>query len=99
MPSRHTSPKRGALVLLAAGLAAVAFGLVALPLTTAYTTGKSLERVTPFVTDSGPVEEAVSLPESASTGWWATVQDDISRSEYRVTWQDRTYLPDLPAAF
>ena len=27
------------------------------------------------------------------------MQGDIGRSEYRVTWQDHTYLPDLPAAF
>ena len=41
--------------------------------------------------------KAVSLPGGASVGWWAAVQEDIGRSEYQVTWQDRTHLPDLPA--
>jgi hypothetical protein len=31
--------------------------------------------------------------------WWSIVQEDIRRSEYHVTWQDTTYLPDLPAAY
>ena len=59
----------------------------------------SHEQVTPSVTQSGQAEVAVSLPEGVSTGWWAAAQEDISRSEYQVTWQDRTYLPDLPAAY
>ena len=46
-----------------------------------------------------PPGEAVSLPEGASAGWWASVQGDIGRSEYQVTWQDHTYLPDLPSAY
>jgi hypothetical protein len=32
-------------------------------------------------------------------GWLSAVQDNIRRAEYDVTWQDRTYLPDLPAAY
>ncbi len=43
--------------------------------------------------------QAVSLPDGASTGWWAAVQDNIRESEYHVTWQDHTYLPDLAAAY
>ena len=60
-------------------------------------TDHSLERVTPSVTQPGQVGEAVSLPQGATAGWWASVERDISRSEYQVTWQDRTNLPDLPA--
>jgi len=31
--------------------------------------------------------------------WWAQVQEDISRSEYHVTWQKRTSLANLPEAY
>ena len=46
-----------------------------------------------------PDGDAVVLPEVASAGWWATAQEDIRHSEYHVTWQDSTYLPDVPAAY
>ena len=60
---------------------------------------RSLMQATPPVTQPGRSEEAVSLPEGVSAGWWATVQGDINKSEYRVMWQHHTYLPDLPAAY
>ncbi len=31
--------------------------------------------------------------------WWSTVQEDIRRSEYQITWQEQTYLDDVPAAY
>jgi hypothetical protein len=31
--------------------------------------------------------------------WWAAVRAGIEQAEYAVTWQDQTYLPDLPAAY
>ncbi len=31
--------------------------------------------------------------------WWSAAQDHIRRSEYHVTWQDQTYLADVPAAY
>lgn len=31
--------------------------------------------------------------------WWSAVQEEIRRSEYQVTWQEQTYLPDVPAAY
>jgi hypothetical protein len=31
--------------------------------------------------------------------WWSTVQENIRRSEYHVTWQEQTYLADVPAAY
>ncbi len=37
-------------------------------------------------------------PDVVPGDWWSRVQDDIRRSEYHVTWQDSTYLPDLEAA-
>ena len=35
----------------------------------------------------------------ANSDWLATVQEDIRQSEYHVTWQERTYLANLPAAY
>ncbi|MEO0108773.1 MAG: integrin alpha [candidate division WOR-3 bacterium] len=32
-------------------------------------------------------------------GWWNDVQRSIRDLEYQVTWQDRTYLADVPAAY
>ena len=61
--------------------------------------GYSSPRVTPSAIQPAQSEDAVSLPEGASAGWWATVQEDIGRSEYQVTRQDRTYLTGLSAAY
>jgi len=38
-------------------------------------------------------------PPGADTNWFATAQDYIRRSEYQVTWQEQTVLPDRPAAY
>jgi len=38
-------------------------------------------------------------PPDADTNWFATAQDYIRRSEYQVTWQEQTVLPDLSAAY
>ena len=43
-------------------------------------------------------EELAGLP-GADADWWTAVQEDIRQSEYRITWQERTYLPDLAAAY
>ncbi|MBN2549710.1 MAG: FG-GAP repeat protein [Anaerolineales bacterium] len=40
-----------------------------------------------------------SQPEPISQDWFATVQDNLRREEYHITWQDTTYLADLPAAY
>jgi hypothetical protein len=42
---------------------------------------------------------SVKLPPGVSANWWAAVQEDIRRSEYHITWQNHTYLSDLPAAY
>ena len=31
--------------------------------------------------------------------WWQAVQEDIQRSEYHVSWQENTHLPNVSAAF
>ena len=38
------------------------------------------------------------LPEGVPTDWWTSVQEDIRKSEYDVTWQE-TQLPDINAAY
>ena len=45
---------------------------------------------------AGAVESAAG---GGSADWWPTVQAQIRSSEYHVTWQDRTYLADVEAAF
>ena len=35
----------------------------------------------------------------ASSGWWASVQEDIRQAEYHVTWQESTFLSDGAAAY
>ena len=41
----------------------------------------------------------VSQQEPISQDWWATVQENLRREEYQITWQEITYLADLPAAY
>jgi hypothetical protein len=36
---------------------------------------------------------------SVSSTWWVAAQENIRRSEYHVTWQEQTYLTDVPAAY
>jgi hypothetical protein len=43
--------------------------------------------------------QAVALPEGVDADWWSAVQEEIRRSEYHVTWQDSTYLSDVPASY
>ena len=43
--------------------------------------------------------DPTATTETVSADWWATVQEDIRRSEYNVTWQEQNYLADLPAAY
>jgi hypothetical protein len=53
---------------------------------------------TGIVATGGPSPGA-GVPPGTDAGWWATVQEDIRQSEYHVTWQERTYLAHLPAAY
>ncbi len=44
-------------------------------------------------------ENTTELPAGLSAAWWTTVQENIRRSEYQVTWQDETCFPDIKAAY
>jgi len=48
----------------------------------------------PGVTMAGPAS-AEDIPDD----WWAQVQEDIRQSEYHITWQEHSALPDLAAAY
>jgi hypothetical protein len=41
----------------------------------------------------------IQLPAGASAGWWAAAQENIRRSEYKITWQEETGLADLKSAY
>jgi hypothetical protein len=44
-------------------------------------------------------QEAPSVPAGTPADWWASVQANIGQSEYDITWQDTTCLPDIPAGY
>ncbi|HSN77022.1 MAG TPA: integrin alpha, partial [Anaerolineae bacterium] len=46
-----------------------------------------------------PVAAAAAQAPDVPMDWWAAVQEEIRQSEYDITWQEGTYLPDLPAAY
>ncbi len=53
-----------------------------------------------------PTTRAKAVPAAPSTpgadvprDWWATVQKEIAQSEYNVTWQDHSSIPELGAAW
>jgi hypothetical protein len=48
---------------------------------------------------NAPVAGTAAITPGISPDWWSTVQETIRTSEYYVTWQDQTYLADLPAAY
>ncbi|MCJ7739318.1 MAG: FG-GAP-like repeat-containing protein [Anaerolineae bacterium] len=51
---------------------------------------------TPPIETSSPAQpDSPAVPPD----WWTAVQADIAQAEYAVTWQDQTYLADLPAAY
>ena len=52
--------------------------------------------VRPPLTEPDWAEVLAGLP-GASADWWGAVQEDIRQSEYQITWQERTCLPDMPA--
>jgi hypothetical protein len=94
---RHT--QRGRVWMVAALLATLA-GLNTVPPAAAGTRAEP-EDLPP--TGTAPVDGAVTLSEGAVSGpdadWWSAAQDEIGRSEYQVTWQEQTYLADVPAAY
>ncbi len=48
---------------------------------------------------NAPAAGTAAITPGISPDWWATVQETIRTSEYYVTWQEQTYLADLPAAY
>jgi hypothetical protein len=46
-----------------------------------------------------PGEQSSTAEPAVGADWWSSVQEQIEQAEYAVTWQEQTYLPDLPAAF
>lgn len=42
---------------------------------------------------------SATLPADCSTSWWATVQKNIRQSEYHITWQKKTCLKEINAAW
>jgi hypothetical protein len=68
--------------------------------------GLSLVLLVTFSPIGSPVARAdeaadpidASVP-AVDAGWWGMVQENIRQSEYDVTWQEGTYLDDVPAAY
>src|SRR5262245_9483281 len=51
-------------------------------------------------TQRGANAQALQTSSSDLSGDWLTnVQADIQKSEYAITWQDHTYLADVPTAY
>ena len=46
----------------------------------------------------GTPASAPELPASHVAGWWTTVQEDLRRREYHVTWQEASLSPGGPVA-
>ncbi|MFH0980802.1 MAG: integrin alpha [Planctomycetota bacterium] len=68
--------------------------------------GSDLDQAPPAAMPAGrPDGQAAAQPAKTPdstdvpAGWWQQVQEDIRQSEYHVTWQTRTSLADVPAAY
>jgi hypothetical protein len=53
----------------------------------------------PALAQRSPSDGGSSAPAGVSADWWDRVQYEIGESEYFLTWQERTVLPDLQAAW
>jgi hypothetical protein len=61
-------------------------------------TEMNLPLVPQGVSAASPIPE--HLPSTdVQSDWWTAAQENIRQSEYHVTWQDFTYLPDVSAAY
>jgi hypothetical protein len=53
--------------------------------------------------DTGPAPQHPTSPTATDpaipTDWLSTVQEQLRLAEYEITWQEQTYLPDVPAAY
>ncbi len=86
--------------VLAAGLSTVVWIAMV-----AAVAGAAEARVLPGVASAGSLADpagrrtSVALPAGTSSDWWAGVRKDIAATEYEITWQDQTSLPDQSAAY
>jgi hypothetical protein len=55
--------------------------------------------VVPPADGAGQPRQAEAVHGDVDADWWSTVQENIRRSEYQITWQEQTYLADVPAAY
>ena len=55
--------------------------------------------VDPAIASQRGSETTSQLPAGVSTNWWAKARADIQRSEYRVTWQEKTRVEGLGPAW
>ena len=59
-------------------------------------TGSPGVETSPAPSDATPTG---ALAEGVGGDWWSSVQEEIRRSEYHITWQEETYLDDVPATY
>ncbi|MFQ5616179.1 MAG: integrin alpha, partial [Anaerolineales bacterium] len=85
------------LALITAVFAAVFGGLSLFPAQAAPPDRPAPERGNPAAPP--PAGQDDSLPPGATAEWWATVRENIRQSEYRITRQAETDLPDVTAAY
>jgi hypothetical protein len=57
--------------------------------------------LSPFSSQAASLDadSLATAPAAVSSTWWAAAQENIRRSEYHVTWQEKTYLTDVLAAY
>ena len=53
------------------------------------------QAVIPVAQDPGTPDPALPVGD----GWQSTVQQQLEASEYNISWQEQTYLPEIPAAY
>ena len=56
----------------------------------------------PSVADIQPIQKAtkpISVDKLKQSKWWVAAQKNIKKSEYRVTYQKKTYLPDVKESY
>ncbi len=77
-----------------------AFWLVLNPLlqTVSPAAAASIER-RPHTENSADQFSPLSDEPEIPADWWQTVSGELEASEYQIHWGDKTYLPDIPAAY
>ncbi len=59
------------------------------------------EQIPTSNSESKPTDSEIAAPVASETSqdWWGAVQAQLAAQEYFITWQEITYLADLPAAY